>query len=270
MVEAVVVVGMVEHAFPGGPERRGASSVEVQGFDEPQQTGDIGRFGDGGAFTLAPETTVDDGHHHLAVGPLADQRAGMTAGVESLVGIVFDDPAAVDQHGARGQHRTVTARHLPVFRRVAEENIHLAAFFVLESDNAVGADQLPGGGASHDLSIDRHERHRLERPDIEITAVNGHVRPGSPAQFAHSLGPTVEMNDPRFKSPPGITDDGDALPGAEHIDLSIAASGPSAEVGDAPFGSHESNRIGRGGLGRRCKGIQGEQCAECKSDHNGH
>jgi hypothetical protein len=58
VVEAFVVVGMVEDAFLSRPERRGTAAVEVQCIDEPQLTGDVGRFGDGRAVGLPLEAAM--------------------------------------------------------------------------------------------------------------------------------------------------------------------------------------------------------------------
>ena len=248
---------MVEDAFLRRPERRGAAAVEVQRLGKTQLACDVGCFGDGRAVALAFETPVDHGHHHRAVGPFADQRPGMAARVETAPGGVFDHLAAVDQHRACGQRRAVAARHVGILRRVAREDLHPAALAVLEGDDAVGAECLLGGGASHDLPVEQDEGDRFEGFDVEVAAVDGDLRAGGLPQIARGLGPAIEVDDRGGEPASGVGGDGDALPRPEHVDLGVAAFGAAAEVGRAPLGGGECNRVA--GCLRRGAGGKEEQ-----------
>lgn len=97
MVEAAVVAGVADHPFLCRPECRRTAAVEVEGVREPQQAGDVSRFGDCSTGGLTFGAAVDHGHHHFAVRALADQRTRVSVGIEAVAGVVFDDLASADQ-----------------------------------------------------------------------------------------------------------------------------------------------------------------------------
>ena len=76
----------------------------------------------------------------------------------------------------------VMLRIMLIKRRVTQHYIHLAALLVLERHQSIGPEQELGlGRAAYLIVIQREIGVRLERMDIEITAVYRceRLRPGS-------------------------------------------------------------------------------------------
>lgn len=184
----------------------------------------------------------------------ADQRAGVAAGVEAVFGVVFDAPAVADQHRTCGQRRAVTAGDAGVLGCVAAENVHFAAAFVAQSDDAVGAHRLTGSRPAQNLLVDQYEGYGGERLHVEVAAVQGGVGSGGFAQLARGACFAVELYDLRREITGGVGDHRDGLPRIEHVDLGAAAFGARREGRDLPAGAGESDRVfGCLGCGRKRK-----------------
>ncbi|CCZ76591.1 unknown [Alistipes finegoldii CAG:68] len=178
----------------------------------------------------------------------------MAAGVEAVFGVVFDAPAVADQHRTCGQRRAVTAGDAGVLGRVAAENVHFAAAFVAQSDDAVGAHRLTGSRPAQNLLVDQYEGYGGERLHVEVAAVQGGVGSGGFAQLARGACFAVELYDLRREITGGVGDHRDGLPRIEHVDLGAAAFGARREGRDLPAGAGESDRVfGCLGCGRKRK-----------------
>ena len=88
----------------------------------------------------------------------------------------------------------VTLRIMLIKRRVAQHYIHLAALLVLERHQSIGPEELCLGRTAYLIVIQREISARLERLDIEITAVYrcervrlGRQRIGGDAQISRGL-----------------------------------------------------------------------------------
>ena len=266
MVEAAVVAGVADHPFLCRPECRRAAAVEVEGVREPQQAGDVSRFGDRSAGSLAFGAAVDHGHHHLAVRALADQRTRVAVGIEAVAGVVFDDLASADQQGPGCERRAVAAGYVGVLGGVAGENGDVVPLFVPDGDDAVGAHEFAGRRAAQYPAVDHHEGDGRKGFHVEIAAVDGCCGVGGFAHAARGFTLAVELYDLRGEVPCGVADDRDALPRTEHLDLGVAARGTPAEVGGMPVGGDE----GDGVAGRLCRGREGEQEQQGCEEYSGH
>lgn len=141
-----------------------------------------------------------------------------------------------------------------VLGRVAAENVHFAAAFVAQSDDAVGAHRLTGSRPAQNLLVDQYEGYGGERLHVEVAAVQGGVGSGGFAQLARGGCFAVELYDFRREITGGVGDHRDGLPRIEHVDLGAAAFGARREGRDLPAGAGESDRVfGCLGRGRKRK-----------------
>ena len=141
-------------------------------------------------------------------------------------------------------------RIMLIKRRVAQHYIHLAALLVLERHQSIGPEQELGlGRAAYLIVIQREIGVRLERMDIEITAVYrcervrpGRQRIGGDAQISRGL------LDAGAELLGRIFHDGNRLVASEHGNVRGTCHGAFPEVFPIPFSIDESRGISSTGL----------------------
>ena len=178
------------------------------------------------------------------------------------------NPADIDllrSDNATGKDKSTNTVDLNFFHRLSRVEVELTA------GEGVSDAELAGMGITlskqpvkadfnvlqNTLTAGQDEGDRFEGFDVEVAAVDGDLRAGGLPQIARGLGPAVEVDDRGGEPASGVGGDGDALPRPEHVDLGVAAFGAAAEVGRAPLGGGECNRVA--GCLRRGAGGKEEQ-----------